>query len=96
MIAAGEISRRLGLLDAAELKELRETINLAGRLPSPANVDKDAVIDFLKADKKRVGGRLQWVLLERLGKARIIDGREVPKRTVRDGLRAALRHYSAA
>ncbi len=96
MIAAGEISRRLGLLDTAELKELRETINLAGRLPAPANVDKDAVIDFLKADKKRVGGRLQWVLLERLGKARIVDGREVPKRTVRDGLRAALRHHSAA
>ena len=94
MIAAGEISRRLGLLDAAELKELRETVNLAGRLPPSANVDEEAVMDFLKADKKRVGGRLQWVLLERLGKARIVDGHEVSKRVARDALRAALRHYS--
>jgi hypothetical protein len=33
---------------------------------------------------------VRWVLLEGLGRARIVDGREVPARVVRDSIRAAL------
>ncbi|MBA2340542.1 MAG: 3-dehydroquinate synthase [Pyrinomonadaceae bacterium] len=96
MIAAGEISVKLGSLDVAELQTLRETIALAGRLPSAADVDHDGIISRLKVDKKRVEGRLRWVLLERIGRARVVDGCEVTERTLRDALRAALRYDSVA
>ncbi|HEV2764054.1 MAG TPA: 3-dehydroquinate synthase family protein, partial [Pyrinomonadaceae bacterium] len=91
MLAAGEISVRLGLLERSELELLRRAVGLTGRLPPAAGLDEDAVLGALSADKKAVAGRVRWVLLERIGRARIVDGREVAPRVVRASLRAALR-----
>ncbi|HLM59142.1 MAG TPA: 3-dehydroquinate synthase [Pyrinomonadaceae bacterium] len=91
MLAAGEISVRLGLLDAAELEYLRDAVRLAGRLPRASDLDAAALARALRGDKKSVGGHVQWVLLERLGRARIVDGREVPGRAVVESIRAVLR-----
>jgi 3-dehydroquinate synthase len=90
MLAAAEISARLGLLDAAELESLRGAVRLAGRLPHADDLDTETILRALRTDKKSVGGRVRWVLLEGLGRARIVDGREVPARVVRASLRAAL------
>jgi len=94
MIAAAEISRRLGLLDESELESLRETVRLAGRLPCASDLDVETIRRALGADKKSVGGSVRWVLLEGIGRARVVDGREVPARVVRDSIRAALRERS--
>ncbi|HEV2859788.1 MAG TPA: 3-dehydroquinate synthase [Pyrinomonadaceae bacterium] len=91
MLAAGEISVRLGLLDKGELEYLRGAVRLAGRLPRANDLDAAALARALSGDKKSVGGHVQWVLLERLGRARIVDGREVPSRAVVESIRAALR-----
>ena len=91
MLAAGEISAGLGLLERSELELLRRAVGLAGRLPPAAGLDEDALLGALGSDKKAVGGRVRWVLLERIGRARIVDGREVAPRLVRASLRAALR-----
>ena len=91
MIAAGEISNRLGLLPAAELESLRATVRLAGPLPRADDLDERALLDALTTDKKSVGGQVQWILLERIGRARIVGGREIPPRVLRASLRAALR-----
>jgi 3-dehydroquinate synthase len=88
-LAAGEISRRLGLLDPSELESLREAVALAGRLPPAADLDAELVARALRKDKKAIGGSVRWVLLEGLGRARVVDGREVPGRVVRDSIRAA-------
>jgi 3-dehydroquinate synthase len=90
MLAAGEISKSLGLLDAAELESLRGAVRLAGRLPRADDLDAETILRALRTDKKAVGGRVRWVLLEALGRARIVDGREVPARVVRTSLRTAL------
>ena len=89
-VAAGEISQRLGLLDASELESLREAVALAGRLPAAADLDAELVARALRKDKKAVGGSVRWVLLEGLGRARVVDGREVPARVVLAAIRAAL------
>jgi 3-dehydroquinate synthase len=90
MLAAAEISFRLGLLGAAELESLRGAVRLAGPLPRAADLDAETIQRALRSDKKSVGGHVQWVLLEGLGRARVVDGREVPARVVRTSLRAAL------
>jgi 3-dehydroquinate synthase len=90
MLAAAEISVRLGLLGAAELESLRAAVRLAGRLPPAADLDAETIRRTLRSDKKSVGGHVQWVLLEGLGRARVVDGREVPARVVRMSLRSAL------
>ncbi|HZT59393.1 MAG TPA: 3-dehydroquinate synthase [Pyrinomonadaceae bacterium] len=90
MLAAAEISKRLALLGASELESLRGAVRLAGRLPSASDLDVEAVCGALRADKKSVGGSVRWVLLEGIGRARVVDGREVPDAVVRESVRAAL------
>jgi 3-dehydroquinate synthase len=90
MLAAAEISKRLALLGASELESLREAVRLAGRLPSASDLDVETICGALRADKKSVGGSVRWVLLEGIGRARVVDGREVPDAVVRDSVRAAL------
>jgi 3-dehydroquinate synthase len=89
-LAAAEISKRLGLLDLSELESLREAVALAGRLPRAADLDAETIGRALRKDKKAIGGSVRWVLLEGLGRARVVDGREVPTRVVHASIRAAL------
>jgi 3-dehydroquinate synthase len=91
IVAAAEISNRLGLLAHAELELLRATVRLAGRLPRADDLAGEALISALVKDKKSVGGELQWVLLEGIGRPRIVAGRELPMQVLRASLRAALR-----
>ena len=90
MLVAGDLSKRLGILDGSDLESLRAAIHLAGRLPRANDIRVDAIMNALAPDKKTVGGQIQWVLLERLGRARIVDGHEVTQRELRASLRAAL------
>src|SRR2546421_456489 len=90
MIAAAEISKRLGLLDRSELESIRDAVRLAGRLPRASDLDAETICRALPSDKKAVGGSDRWLLLDRLGRARVVDGREVPDALVRASVRAAL------
>ncbi|HEX8495244.1 MAG TPA: 3-dehydroquinate synthase [Pyrinomonadaceae bacterium] len=94
MLVAGELSKKLGLLDGSELELLREAVGSCGRLPRADDLDPKRIISALTADKKSVGGAIKWVLLERLGRARIVDGREITARTLRTALRVALQRVS--
>lgn len=91
MLAAAEISNRLGLLEPAELQSLREAVRLAGRLPRADDLDAASVRRAVRADKKSVGGHVKWVLLEKLGRARVVDGRDIPARLIQAALHTALR-----
>jgi 3-dehydroquinate synthase len=90
MLAAAEISKRLGLLDGSELESLRGAVRAAGLRHAATDLDADGIVGALGADKKAVGGSVRWVLLERIGRARVVDGREVPARVIRESIRAAL------
>jgi len=91
IVAAGEISNRLGLLPRAELELLRATVARAGRLPRADDLTERALVGAIGADKKSVAGSVQWVLLEGIGRPRIVAGREIPPHVLRASLRAALR-----
>jgi 3-dehydroquinate synthase len=91
MLVAGELSRNLGLLDAGDLKLLRDAISLCGPLPRADNLDLNQIIAALKHDKKSVGGQINWVLLEGIGRPRIVEGRLVSAKSLRLSLRAGLK-----
>jgi 3-dehydroquinate synthase len=95
MLVAGEISKRLGLLDASELELLRDGVRLCGRLPRADHLGEAEILSRLAHDKKSVGGHLKWVLLERIGRAAIVDGREIKRSILRASLRAGLRGVSS-
>lgn len=90
MLVAGELSRNLGLIDSGELKTLRDAVSLCGSLPRADNLDKGAIMRALKHDKKSVGGQINWVLLEGIGRPKIVEGRLISAKSLRLSLRAGL------
>ncbi len=90
MLVAGELSRNLGLLDAGDLRLLREAVHLCGPLPRADNLDLNHIIQAVKHDKKSVDGQINWVLLEGVGLPRIVEGKLVSAKSLRLSLRAGL------
>lgn len=90
MLVAGELSKNLGLLKQTELELLRRAVQLCGPLPQAGDLDLNQLIDMMRRDKKSAAGEIRWVLLERIGSAHILDGREISsrllKRSLSDGL----------
>ncbi|HVS22053.1 MAG TPA: 3-dehydroquinate synthase [Pyrinomonadaceae bacterium] len=95
MLVAAQISKSLGILAPGELESLREAIRLCGPLPRADDLAIDKIAQAMKSDKKSVGGSMKWVLLERIGRARIVDGSEISPRLLRSALRAGLGSLSS-
>jgi 3-dehydroquinate synthase len=84
MVMAAALSTRLGMLDAPSAERLRRLI---GRMGLPVVAPQLAVeryLELMSVDKKAEGGRLRFILLERLGSA-VIRADVAP-----DALRATL------
>ena len=90
MLVAGELSRNLGLIDSGELKTLRDAVSLAGSLPRADKFDTNEIMRALKHDKKSVAGQINWVLLEGIGRPKIVEGRLISAKSLRLSLRAGL------
>jgi 3-dehydroquinate synthase len=87
MRAAGLLSiRTLGCPDG-EIEWQDEMISRCG-LATTAAFDPERVLGHMRADKKTVGDRLGWVLLEARGRPR--TGQQVPEAEVRGALAAVL------
>jgi 3-dehydroquinate synthase len=91
MMVAAEISKSLGMLKPDELELLRRAVRACGPLPRADDLEIDELMGAMKGDKKSVGGQIKWVLLEAVGRARIVDGREVNRRVLRKALQEGLR-----
>jgi 3-dehydroquinate synthase len=88
VLVAGELSKNLGLLEQTELELLKEAVGLCGPLPQAKDLGERELIKATGHDKKVTAGRVQWVLLERIGRARIVDGKEISPTLLRESLRA--------
>ena len=94
MLVAGELSKLLGLLHASELELLREAVRLCGPLPAAENLNERAIIAAISHDKKSVAGQVQWVLLDRVGKAHIVSSLDIKPELLRASLRSVLRNQT--
>lgn len=90
VLAAGAISKNLGMLAESELELLTDAIRMCGPLPAATNLDRNLVVEAIQRDKKRVGGHNQWVLLERIGRAQIVSGRDISPVLIKRSLTEAL------
>src|SRR6185503_11114173 len=91
MLVAGELSKNLGMLAPRELELLRAAVSRSGRLPPTRDLDPGPLMRAMKSDKKAVAGNIQWVLLEAIGKARLVDGSQLDQKMLRSALRAGLK-----
>jgi 3-dehydroquinate synthase len=94
MLVAGEISKNIGMLAGGELESLREAVRLCGPLPGAEDLSIGEIVAAMKGDKKSLAGTTMWVLLERIGRARLLDGKQIDQRLLRSSLRAGLRALS--
>jgi 3-dehydroquinate synthase len=94
MVVAAEISKSLGMLELDELELLRQAVRRCGRLPRADDLEIDELIKAMKGDKKSVKGHVKWVLLDAIGRARIVDGGEISARVLRTALHDGLQTLS--
>ena len=88
--AAGAISKNLGLLKESELELLIEAVRLCGPLPRVTNLDHRSVIEAIQHDKKRAGNHNNWVLLERIGRGRVVSEKKINARLIKASLTEAI------
>ncbi len=72
IIAAAKLSLKKGMLTQKDAERVENLISKFG-LPTKIKMDKIAVIDAIEKDKKRENKKIRFVLLEKLGRAKIID-----------------------
>jgi 3-dehydroquinate synthase len=84
MTAATFVSRKLGTIDQAARQRIIATIQKAGLPTSGLTLDTDRVVEAMHSDKKVVGGRVRFVLLEGIGRATLRD--DVPSEMVRQAI----------
>ncbi|MBI4509725.1 MAG: 3-dehydroquinate synthase [Deltaproteobacteria bacterium] len=73
LIAAARLSARIGACSAALEPRVAQAVRRAGL---PAEIDpwlRDDVLAYMAVDKKRVGGKVRFVVLEDVGSARTVE-----------------------
>ncbi len=83
---AGDLSSRLGLIGGRDVQRIADAVQ-AARLPARIEgLPKEAAIQAMRGDKKTHGGRIRFIVLERIGRA---IQREAPDALVEATLAAA-------
>ena len=90
MLVAGHLSKSLGSLPADALESLREAVKLCGPLPRADGLSAAKLIAAMTADKKAVEGKLKWVLLDNIGRPRIVDSDKIKPEVLCEALTAGL------
>ena len=80
MVVAGRIASKMGMLSNGELVRQNNLIKKAGLPIKVPQIDTNKIINELGKDKKVVGGKIEFVLLEEIGKAKY--GISVPDRII--------------
>jgi 3-dehydroquinate synthase len=85
MMAAAYISNWMGMLTDAEVERQRTVLDAYGLPLRYENVNADAIKAAMTMDKKTVGGKIRWVLLNGIGNA--VTRSDVPSNLVDKALR---------
>ncbi len=86
MVGAAYISRELGLIDETEYNRVREMIARYNLPQQAAGVTVEAMYADIFHDKKTVGGKVTWVLMEKIGQ--VICRNDVPADVVKKAMEA--------
>jgi len=73
LLAVMRLGVRLKLLGGRDAARMAELVRQVGPLPRINDLDPKRVLGLLSRDKKAIGGRIQWVIPERIGRVRIVS-----------------------
>jgi 3-dehydroquinate synthase len=85
MVMAAELSRRLGLVDAAYTARLTDIVRRAGLPVRGPDLGPDRYLELMRHDKKAEGGEIRFVVIAEPGRAAV---RPAPDDLVREVVRS--------
>jgi 3-dehydroquinate synthase len=88
---AAELSKSVGIFDENELKLLNDVLLRVGSPPDARNVNLEQVFEAFSTDKKKRENSLEWILLKRIGKPKIVSMRDIPEKLVKEALTKVLK-----
>ncbi len=91
ILAAGEIAKNVGIFAKDELDLLNEVVGLVGKLPTTENINIEKIIEAFEFDKKSTGDSLKWILLDEIGKPKIVEGTDIPAKILQKSLATVLK-----
>jgi len=86
MMGAAYISRALGLIDDRDLGRVQQLVKTYNLPLQAGGVSVDAMYGDIFHDKKTVGGKVNWVLMEGIGQ--VVCKNDVPEQVVREAMAA--------
>ncbi|MGI9055847.1 MAG: 3-dehydroquinate synthase [Pyrinomonadaceae bacterium] len=93
IIFAAELSKKLDIFGANELNLLNDVVASVGTLPKLDNIKPEVLIENFAFDKKAIGDSLHWVLLEAIGKPKIIENKNIPQSAIKSTLNKMLKTH---
>lgn len=78
LLIAVRLAELVGMLKPAEGDRIARLVRRVGPLPPIRGLPEGKVVALLARDKKAVGGRVHWILPERIGKVRIVNDVPLP------------------
>lgn len=88
MAAEADISVRLGRLPTQDLERVKQALKRAGLPVTARGLDLEDIRQKMRSDKKNTGGKLNFTLLDAIGRASY--DQEVPESTVTEALQAVI------
>jgi 3-dehydroquinate synthase len=89
-IMAADLSRRLGRISEQDVARTRRLFERAGLPVIAPNLGAEKYLQLMGLDKKVVGGKIRFVLLEAIGRATVTG--DVPEELLRQTLAACVKH----
>src|SRR5690348_13003195 len=80
LLAVIRLAERLKMLAPPHAERMSQLVRKVGPLPPIDDIEPRRVLGLLSQDKKSIGGRIQWVIPERIGRVQIVSG--VPQKIV--------------
>ncbi len=80
LLLVTRLAELAGVLDPATGKRISRLVRAVGPVPGLAGVRAERVLELLTRDKKAIGGKVLWILPERIGKVRVTS--DVPAEAV--------------
>lgn len=92
MLVAAEISKSVANFAQDDLKSFNNVVKTTGSLPAADNISVEDTIKAFIFDKKNVGKSLQWILLEEIGKPKIVDSKQIPDSVIKKSVTKILKN----
>lgn len=90
ILVAAEIAKNVGIFAKDELNLLNDVVGLVGKLPTAEHISIEKIIEAFAFDKKSTGDSLEWILLEEIGKPKIVENKDIPAKILQTSLTTVL------